>query len=135
MAPQSAPKITDLISKAVSDAQRLANAQIALARTEISASGERIGKGSLLGVAGAVLIGLSGFFLLFTLVYVLVQLGLPTWAGFLIVTLLLMAGGAVALLLARKSFEQVKAPSATMSELEKTREALLGPAADTTPAS
>lgn len=128
MPPQPAPKITDLVGKAVADAQRLATAQIALAKTELSASGERIGKGSVLGIIAVALIAQASFFLLFTLVYVLVQLGLPPWAAFLIVSVLLLVGAGIALLLARKNFQQIKAPTVAMAEFEKTREALLGPA-------
>lgn len=128
MAP--APKISVLLGKAVSDAQRLATAQVALAKTELSASGQRIGMGSVMGIVGAFLAIQATFFLLFTIVYVLVQLGLPTWASFLIVTVLLLIGSAIAILVARKNFEQVKAPTIAMAELDKTREALLGPATE-----
>ena len=134
MASQQSPKVTELLSKAVSEAQRLATAQIALARTEMSESGSRLGKGAALGIAGAALIGLATIFFLFTLVYVLVQLGLPTWASFLIVTILLAIAAAIALIIARKNFEQVKSPTIAMAEFEKTRDALRGGLTDGTPA-
>ncbi len=128
MPPQPAPKISELLSKAVADAQRLAQAQISLAKTEMATAGEHVGKGSILGLVAVGLIAQASFFLLFTLVYVLVQLGLPAWASFLIVSVLLLAGAAVALLLAKKNFEQITGPRVAMEEFDKTREALLGPA-------
>ena len=41
MPPTKQPSIRDLLNKAVADSKRLANAQIALTKTEISSSGQR----------------------------------------------------------------------------------------------
>ena len=133
MPPTPEPKVSELIGKAIADAQRLALAQVALAKKELSTSGESAGKGGVFGVVALLLVAQASFFLLFALVYVLVQLGLPPWASFLIVALLLLAGAAIAGLLARKYFERVKAPAVAVSEFEKTREAILGPATSNPP--
>lgn len=133
MPPTPEPKVSELIGKAIADAQRLALAQIALAKKELSTSGESAGKGGVFGIVALLLVAQASFFLLFALVYVLVQLGLPPWASFLIVALLLLAGAAIAGLMARKYFEKVKAPEVAVSELEKTREAILGPATPNPP--
>jgi len=133
MPPTPEPKVSELIGKAIADAQRLALAQIALAKKELSASGESAGKGGVFGVVALLLVAQASFFMLFALVYVLVQLGLPPWASFLIVALLLLAGAAIAGLMARKYFERVKAPEVAVSEFEKTREAILGPATSNPP--
>ena len=133
MPPTPEPKVSELIGKAIADAQRLALAQLALAKKELTSSGESAGKGGIFGVVALLLVAQASFFMLFALVYVLVQLGLPPWASFLIVALLLLAGAAVAGLLARKYFERIKGPEVSVAELEKTREAILGPATSTPP--
>ena len=133
MPPTQPPKMSVLLGKAVADAQRLAMAQIALAKKELSESGEHAGKGSIFGIVALLLIAQASLFLLFTIVYLLVQLGLPVWASFLIVTLVLIAGAAVAGLMARKNFEQIKSPTTAMDEFDKTREAILGPSTPTEP--
>jgi hypothetical protein len=127
MPPQPPPSLRELVAKTAADARRLATAQIALAKAELSASGEKIGYGAALGLATAGIAFFAVLFLLVTLALVLVALGLPPWAGFLIITALLLIGGAVTGLLARRSFEGISPPSATMAEIEKTKAALAGP--------
>jgi hypothetical protein len=69
---------------------------------------------------------LGTIFLLFTVVYVLVQVGLPAWAAFLIVTALLFLGAAACLLIAKRSFESIQGPTLAKAEFEKTRQAFGG---------
>ncbi len=141
MPPQAPPSIRELLTKAVEDAKRLAAAQMELARTEISASGQQAGMGAGLGIAT---LGISIFavlFLLVTLALVLIQLGLQPWAGFLIVAILLIVTGVITGLLARRSLQQATPPTLAIAEFEKTKAALAGtplarpPAATTTPVS
>jgi hypothetical protein len=127
MPPQPPPSLRDLVAKTAADARRLATAQIALAKAELSASGEKVGYGAALGLATAGIAFFAILFLLVTLALVLVGLGLPPWAGFLIITVLLLIGGAVTGLLARRSFSSISPPSVTMAEIEKTKAALAGP--------
>ena len=125
MAPKTEPSITELVSKVVSDAQRLALAQLALAKDEISKAGSRIGAGAALGIAALSLISLATIFLLVSLAYGLVQLGLQTWLGFLIVALLLVLGAVITGLIARKKLLQVRSGTmATIDELGRTASAL-----------
>lgn len=126
MPPQPEPSIKDLVSKTVADAQRLAKAQAALLKTEVSATGNRIGIGGALGVATAMIAGFATLFLLLTLAFVLVALGLPVWAGMLIVTVLLLIAGTATGLLAKKNFEEAKPPTIAIAEFEKTKAALSG---------
>lgn len=139
MPPQPSPSIKDLINKTVADAQRLGRAQIALLQTEMSASGAKVGKGGALGIVAATMALFGFLFILLTLAFVLVALGLPVWAGMLIVAVLLIIVAAVAGLVAKKEFENVKGPEVAMAELEKTKAALSGqpeePAAPTLPPS
>ena len=55
----------------------------------------KIGKGAGLGIATAFIATFAILFLLLTIAFVLVALGLPIWAGMLIVFVLLVIGGAV----------------------------------------
>jgi hypothetical protein len=126
MPPQPQPSIKDLVQKAVADAKRLANAQVALAKTEISASGQKVGIGAGLGIATLGIAIFAILFLLVTLALVIIQLGLQPWAGFLIVAVLLIIAGTVTGLLARKSISEATPPSLALAEFEKTKAALSG---------
>ena len=125
MAAKTEPSITELVGKVVSDAQRLALAQLALAKDEFSKAGSRIGAGAAIGIAALSLISLATIFLLISLAYGLVQLGLQTWLGFLIVALLLILGAVITGLIARKKLLQVRSGTmTTIDELGKTASAL-----------
>ena len=126
MPPQPQPSIKDLVRKTAADAQRLAKAQVALLQAEVSATGGKVGKGAGLGIATAFIAFFIVMFLLLTLAFVLVALGLPIWAGLLIVTVLLIIAATITGLLAKKSFEDAKAPVVAMEEFEKTKAALAG---------
>ena len=79
MPPQAPPSIKELLTKAVADSKRLANAQMALTKAEISESGARIGRGAGLGIATLGILFFVVMFLLISLALVLVQLGLQPW--------------------------------------------------------
>jgi hypothetical protein len=71
-------------------------------------------------------------FLLLTLAWVLVELGLPTWAGFGIVTLLVILLAVVMGLVGRKQLESVKGPERSQASIEKSK-ALFSRAPSTDP--
>lgn len=129
--PQHQPSIKDLVTKTVADAQRLAKAQAALFQSEIAATGGKVGKGAGLGIATAGIAIFAILFLLLTLAFALVALGLPIWAGMLIVGVLLIIAGTITGLLAKKSLEEAKPPNLAIAEFEKTKAALSGTPADT----
>ena len=95
MPPQPQPSIAQLVSKTVSDAQRLARAQVALLQAEMAATGGKIGMGAAMGLVTAVVATFATLFLLLTLAFVLVAVGLPIWAGMLIVAGLLIVIAAI----------------------------------------
>ena len=115
MPPQPQPSLRELFAKAAADAKRLAAAQVALTKTEMSASGQRIGRGGALGVATLGITFFAVMFLLITLALV-IAIWLPWWAGFLIVTVLLITGAAITGLMARKEFSEISPPSVAMAE-------------------
>jgi hypothetical protein len=126
---QKAPgdaSIPGLVKSVASDAQRLMKDQAALATTEIkNTQGEATKTGGMF--AGAAIAGMiGGLFLLITIAYVLVALGLPTWAGFGIVTLLLFLIAAILGLVGRSHAKKIKGPERAKLEWERTRQALSG---------
>ena len=126
MPPQPDPSLKALVEKTIADAKRLANAQAALAKTELGSSGQNAGMGAGLGVATAIIAGFATLFLLVTLALGLVQMGLMPWLAFLIVAVLLIIIGTVTGLLARKKIEEAKPPNLAIAEFEKTKAMLTG---------
>jgi len=117
------PSIVELISKTVADAKRLATAQLALAQAEMKASKKAMTSATIFGLVALVLAPLVVVFLLFTLTYVLVQLGLQTWAAFGIITLLLILAAGFAGLMAKSQASKIQGPTLSLRELKKTSEA------------
>lgn len=128
--PKDQPSIKELVTKTVADAQRLAKAQAALLQNEMSATGGKVGKGAGLGIATAGIATFAILFLLLTLAFALVALGLPIWAGMLIVGVILIIAGTITGLLAKKFLEDAKPPNIAIAEFEKTKAALSGKPAD-----
>ena len=126
MPPQRQPSLKELVQKAVADAKRLANAQVALTKQEMNATGMQVGKGAGLGIATAMIAFFAVLFLLVTLALGIWQMGLQPWLAFLIVAVLLIIAAAITGLLARKEFEEMKPLSLAQAEFEKTKAALSG---------
>jgi len=110
-----------LVSGVSEDISTLLRGEIELVKTELKESASKAGKGSGFLIGAAVLGFLGLIFLLLTLAWVLVQLGLPTWAGFGIVTLLLFITTAILGLLGKKQLESVKGPELAPASMAKTK--------------
>lgn len=123
------PSIAQLLGRAANDAQRLVQGHVALAKTELQESASKIGATGIFGLAAVALVAQGATFLLIALAFVFVALGLPLWAGFLIVAGILFLGAVITVLLARNSARGIAAPMTAVAEIGKTREALL-PAPD-----
>lgn len=123
---QEQPSIRQLISDVAKDAKHLVQAQTELAKTESKQTQKQAATtGGLFAVAaGAGAMG--GIFLLVTLAWVLVALGLPTWAGFGIVTLVLFITAAIAGIVGKKKAGEIKPLEQTKAELDRTKQALSG---------
>ena len=117
------PSIGELVSKTLSDAKRLAKANLALAQAEMRASRNAMTSATVLGLVALISAPFVLMFLLFTIVYVLVQLGLQTWAAFGIVTLLVLAVTVLTAWLASRQARKIKGPTLAIRELNKTSEA------------
>lgn len=80
------PSLGSLISNVVRDAKTLLNAQVALTRSEVQATGQQIAVVSVFGLISLGALTVASLFGLVALAMGLVAMGLPVWAGFLIVT-------------------------------------------------
>ena len=117
------PSIMELVSKTVGDAKRLARANLALAQAEMQASKNAMTSAAVLALVALICLPFVLMFLLFTITYVLVQLGLQTWAAFGIVTLVLVLVVLLTAFLARRQARKIKGPTLAIRELAKTSEA------------
>jgi uncharacterized membrane protein YqjE len=121
---QSQPSLKQLITNTISDGKRLLTAQVNLTTTELSQTSRTIGQISLLAVIALSLVSMGGIFVLITIAYALVALGLPIWAGFLIVAgVLFLVAGILGILIKSKG-KGVKAPTLASAEWKKTSESL-----------
>lgn len=128
--PAGDQSIKALIAAAVADLQRLIKAQIALAKLELQQSGRAAGKTGILLAGALSMAAMGGIFLLVTIAYVLVALGLPIWAGFGIVALALFIIAAILGLLGKKESAKITGPQRSIAEIEQTRDALQGALGD-----
>ncbi len=113
-----------LVSGVTEDLSTLVRGEIELAKTELRDSAKTAASGSGMLIGAAVMGFLGLIFLLLTLAWVLVQLGLPTWAGFGIVTLLLILLTVALGLFGKKRLEAVKAPERSQASIAKTKAVL-----------
>lgn len=119
-----------LVSGVTEDLSALVRGELELAKTELRETAKTAGQGSGMLVGAAVTAFLGVIFLLLTLAWVLVQLGLPTWAGFGIVTLLLIIVAAILGLLGRKNLESLEGPTRSQASIEKSKAVLSRTSAD-----
>jgi hypothetical protein len=137
-APGDDIPLKKIISSAVADLQRLIKAQVELAKLEIAGSAQAAAKTGGLITGALVMAGTGGLFLLVTIAYVLVALGLPVWAGFAIVTGFLFLVAVILGLMGRSAAKKITPPERTIAEINKTKAALSGsssPATGTLPSS
>jgi hypothetical protein len=120
------PTLGALVASASNDLSALVRDEIELAKTELKDDVKHAAVGAgMFGAAGVVGL-LASVLLSFALVYVLVELDLPTWASFLIVggAYLLLAG--LLAFLGLRQVKRVKAPQHTISSAKETVGVLTG---------
>jgi uncharacterized membrane protein YqjE len=123
---QTDPSIIELVRSAAADTTELVKQQIELTKAEVKENVKTAGSSFGMIAVGLFILLLGLIFLLVTLAYVLVQLGLQVWAGFGIVTLvLLLVGGIIALVGIRRS-KTVHGPERSMAALEATKSTFSG---------
>lgn len=120
MASPDHSSLAALIGQTVSDGQRLITAQVALAKAELQSTTKLAGKAAIFGVIALGSVTLFTIFLLVTIAYALVEFGLPVWAGFGIVTLVLLITAGIAGGLAVWKAKAINGPKVIVDELEQT---------------
>lgn len=120
--------IGQLVVEATRDISDLVRYEVALAKAEVKGEVQRAAvAGGLFGAAA--FLGVLGFLLLlFAAVYVLVALGLPTWAGFLVVAVVLFLIAGVLALVGRSRARKVGTPERTVTTVQGTVGAIKGTA-------
>lgn len=113
-----------LFSRVIASGQRLARAQVALVQAEAKQTGEQVAQVGVLALVAASTASLFVVFLLIAIAYVIVALGLPTWAGFGIVALVLLVTTIVVAVLAKKRADMIRAPKVAVDEIERTADSL-----------
>jgi hypothetical protein len=113
-----------LVSGVTEDLSALVRGEVELMRTELRETARTAGKGSGLLIGAGVVAFLAVIFLLLTAAWGLVQAGLPTWAAFGIVTLVLIIVAVILGLVGRNQLEQVKGPERSQASIEKTKAVL-----------
>ena len=112
--------VGNLVRNASEQISTLIRAEIELAKTELTGSVKRGGIGAgLIAAAGGVLL-LSVPFLFVVLAEVLIAVGLPRWAGYLIVWGVFLLIAAVLALLGVRSLRRIRKPERTMETVRDT---------------
>lgn len=119
------PSIGRLVNDALEDVSTLVRNEIALAKAEISVDVKRGGVGAALFVGAGVFAFLGLIFLLHTIALGIFALGLPLWASYLIVAVVLFIGAAVVALIGKSQISKVKGkPERTIASAQDTMDAL-----------
>ena len=115
--------IGDLIKEAVRDARDLVHAEITLAKTEAREEIRRLGAGAVL-LAAAAIAGVIGIILLLTAIAWGISEGLdwPVWAGFGIVTVLVLIAAGVLAYMGRARLQSQRHMPRTVDTLKEDME-------------
>ena len=118
--------IGQLVVDASRDLSQLLRAEVALAKAEITTEVKQGAIGASLFIAAGVMGLLGGMLFLFFLVYLLNLTGLPLWACYLIVSVLLFALAGLLALVGKGRMSKVGPPVRTIETSKRSIEALKG---------
>lgn len=122
LGPQE-PSIGKLVADATGQLSSIVRNEIALAKAEVSVDAKKIGKGAALFAIAAVTALLSLIYLLHSLAWGLMQLGLFGWAAYAIVFGILIIVAAICALLGKKALSNVRGvPERTIATTKQTIE-------------
>lgn len=114
------PSLGELVKQASESMSTIVRGEIALAKLELRSSVKNAGVGvGAFGAAGVVLV-FALIFGLLALAEGLISLGLPRWAGFLVVFGLLLLVAVIAVVVGVKKVKRVKAPQRTITTSKET---------------
>lgn len=118
--PAEEPTIGRLVHDAFTDTSTLVRSEIQLAKAEIGADVKKAGKGGGMLAAAGVVALFALTFLLHT-VAIAIGVALPLWAGYLIVTVVLLLVAGVLALVGKKALSAVRGkPERTIASSKET---------------
>lgn len=119
------PSIGRLVNNALEDVSSLVRNEIALAKAEITVDVKRGGMGAAMFVVAGVFAFLGLIFLLHTIALGIFALGLPLWASYLIVTVVLLICAAIVALVGKSQISKVNPkPERTIATTKDTIDSL-----------
>lgn len=119
------PSIGRLVNNALEDVSSLVRNEIALAKAEISVDVKRGGIGAAMFVVAGVFAFLGLIFLLHTIALGIFALGLPLWASYLIVTVVLLIAAAIVALIGKSKISKFNPkPERTIATTKDTIDSL-----------
>lgn len=132
--------IGQLVADATHDLEGIVRGEIALAKAEITDGAKVMGRGAGL-LAGAAFLGLMGLVFLFHTLAQVIGIWLPLWAGYAIVTAVLVLVAAILAMVGRKALQDVNPTperaidqgKQTIAALKREPEVPVTPATGATP--
>ncbi|GAA6527575.1 phage holin family protein [Intrasporangium sp. DVR] len=122
--PRQERTLGQLVASATQDMSTLVRGEIALAKAEVSGQLKKAGKGGGL-LAGAAIIGFYSVYFIFTTLVEVLDIWLPRWAAYLIITvLMLLIAGILAMVGIRKMKTVEPTPKKAVAEAQQTVAAL-----------
>lgn len=118
--------VGQLVADASRDLSAIMRAEIALAKAELQADVKAAGTGIAMFVVAGVFAFLALILLLIAIAYGLVAAGLPPWAAFLLVALVLLALTGTLALVGRSKVRRAGPPERTLRTTRETVETLKG---------
>jgi membrane protein implicated in regulation of membrane protease activity len=117
------PSVGSLVQSAMADVSTLIRGEVELAKAEISTSAKKAGISVGLFAAAGVLLAFAGIYFFIT-VAELLDLWMPRWVAFLVVTVFLVLIAVVAALIGRRMLKKIEKPERTLETLHDLPEVL-----------
>ena len=112
--------VIQLVRDALAEISSIAHNTIELAKSEMSGTGKRLAIGIALFISAGFLSLLVLLLLVITIAQVLIAVGLPAWAGYLIDAGIFAAIVVVLTLLGKKQFTKIHGPKQTVASIKET---------------
>jgi hypothetical protein len=108
MADSEKTSVSKMILQAVEDFATIVKGEIEIAKNSLTNSFKKLGLGIGFIITAFLLINVSLLFLLIALAYGFIQIGLPGWASFLLVSGIMIFMAIIFVLFAFRSFRKIK---------------------------
>ena len=108
MSDSDKTSVAKMILQSVEDFATIVKGEIDIAKKSLTNSVKKLGSGIGLMITAFLLMNVSLLFLLIALAYGFIQLGLASWASFLLVAAIMIALAVIFIVLAVRSFSKVR---------------------------